>query len=227
MRMPTLISWASPLGLLVYTCFSWEGGAEVVARPSRYPPSWGNFTIEQHLMVEPGKKGRHRMRPMRPRFITIHSTANKSRGADAKTHARGMRNGSFLSKHNSLGFLTWHYSVDQGSVYQSLPDQERGEHADYEGQGNRESIGIEMCENAGNDAGQTIDRTAKLAALLMKRHRIPLERVVPHQHWRRIRYDDGKDIGFKDCPGLLLERGKRAAKWKAFIEAVQGYRRQL
>ncbi|MFT4639474.1 MAG: N-acetylmuramoyl-L-alanine amidase [Verrucomicrobiales bacterium] len=223
-----LITWASPLGLLILlTCLGREGDAQVVARPVTHPASWGDFSINGELMAEAGKHGRSRMNPMKPRYVTIHSTANVSKGADAKAHAKAIRNGTLKSTHNSLGFLTWHFTVDQGSVYQSLPERERGEHADYEGPGNRESIGIEMCVNAGNDANRTIDSTAKLTALLMKRHQIPLERVVPHQHWRRIRFDDRKDIGFKNCPGLLLENGKLAAKWKAFIAAIQRYHQQL
>lgn len=212
------------LGPLILTSLL---GWSQTSHRSPYPAGWGDFRIDDSLMVESGSKARHRMRRMRPKFITIHSTANKAKGADARTHARGQRNGSFKSTHNSLGFLSWHFTVDQGSVYQSLPDTEQGQHADYEGQGNRESIGIEMCENAGNDTNRTIDRTAKLTAVLMKRHRIPIDRVVPHQHWRRIRFADKKDLGFKNCPGMLLENNQLGSKWRRFLAATQHYHRQL
>ena len=54
--------------------------------------------------------------------------------------------------------------MDDHSIYQTLPTNETGEHADYEGPGNRSSIGIEMCVNRGNNLDITIDRTAQLTA---------------------------------------------------------------
>jgi N-acetylmuramoyl-L-alanine amidase len=99
--------------------------------------------ITQNI-IPPRKCGRPLHRPMRPTFITIHSTDNTSRSADALHNALAMNNG-FRSRHNRTGFLTWHFTVDDYSICQSLPTNETGEHADYEDQGNRSSIGIEMC----------------------------------------------------------------------------------
>src|SRR5437870_8123244 len=39
--------------------------------------------------------------------------------------------------------LTWHFTVDDHSIYQSLPTNETGEHADYEGEGNRMLSGLD------------------------------------------------------------------------------------
>ena len=222
-----MLSKAIPTLLLVILLALQFKSAAQLRKATRYPANWGLFEINSSKMIEPGKHARKRMRQLKPKFITIHSTANFARGANAERHATALRNGALKSTHNSLGYLSWHYTVDQSTIYQSLPENEQGQHADYEGQGNRESIGIEMCVNAGNSAPQTIDRTAKLTALLMKRHGIPLTNVVPHQHWKRIRYDDGKDIGYKACPGLLLEDGKLQRKWANFKAAIQNYRRQL
>jgi N-acetylmuramoyl-L-alanine amidase len=71
-----------------------------------------------------------------------------------------LRNGSLKDPRNSLGYLTCHFTVDDRSIYQSLPVNEQGQHADYEGRGNRESIGIEMCENRGGSRAATVERTA-------------------------------------------------------------------
>ena len=222
-----MLSKAIPaLFLFTLVALQFKSGAQLTKAPS-YPAGWGTFGIDASKMIAPGKHARKRMLPLKPKFITIHSTANVARGANAERHAMALRNGALKSTHNSLGYLSWHYTVDQSSIYQSLPDTEQGQHADYEGQGNRESIGIEMCVNQGNSAPQTIDRTAKLVALLMKRYGIPLKNVVPHQHWRRIRFDDGKDLGYKSCPGLLLENSKLQRKWANFKTAIQTYERQL
>lgn len=176
--------------------------------------------------IPKGKHGRWRTRSMRPRYITVHSTQNYSRGAGARTHAESLRNGALKGRKNSLGYITWHYTVDDHSIYQTLPDNEQGQHADYEGAGNRSSIGIEMCENSDNNRARTVEKTAQLVAYLMRKHRIPLDRVVPHQHWRMIRYADGRDLGHKNCPHFLMDNGKPGAKWQAFLRKVNSYYRR-
>jgi N-acetylmuramoyl-L-alanine amidase len=179
--------------------------------------------VSQNI-IPAGNCGRPLHRSMRPTFITIHSTDNRSRSANALNHALAMNKG-LRGRHNRTGFLTWHFTVDDHSIYQSLPTNETGEHADYEGQGNRSSIGIEMCVNRGNNLGSTIDRTAQLTARLMRQYDIPLDHVVPHMHWRMIRYSDGRDLGFKKCPRILLDGGRLGPKWSAFIAKVSFYAR--
>lgn len=160
---------------------------------------------------------------MRPRYITIHSTQNTASGAGAATHARLLQRGGLTASKNSLGYLTWHYTIDDHSIYQTLPDNEQGQHADYEGEGNRTSIGIEMCENSDNNRAKTVERTAQFTAYLMKKYNIPLDHVVPHQHWRMIRYADGRDLGHKNCPHFLLDNGQPGPKWDAFLRKVKSY----
>ena len=176
-------------------------------------------------IIPPGKCGRPLHRPMVPAFITIHSTDNTARSADALNHARAMKNG-LRARHNRAHFLTWHFTVDDHAIYQSLPTTETGEHADYEGPGNRSSIGIEMCVNRTNDIAKTVDRTAWLTARLMRQYHIPLGHVVPHMYWRMIRYSDGRDLGHKQCPRILLDHGRLGAKWNAFLAKVALYARQ-
>ncbi len=174
-------------------------------------------------LIPIGRHGRHRIRYMKPRYITVHSTQNYSRGADARAHARMLQRGALKGHNNSLGYLTWHYTVDEDSIYQTLPDREQGQHADYEGPGNRSSIGIEMCENRGNSRRRTVDRTARLVAWLMHEHDIPLRRVVPHHHWQRVRYSDRKVLGHKNCPHFLLDDGRPGRKWQRFLRKVAAY----
>ena len=198
-----------------------------VAATPPIPSRWSDLGINRSLMIPAGKHARKRMTPMRPTYITIHSTYNRGRGANAKAHASGLHRGNHKSRHNSLGYLAWHFTIDDGAIYQSLPCNETGEHADYNGPGNRSSIGIEMCENSDGSWSRTMDRTARFTAVLMKEYKIPLSKVVPHQHWRMIRHSDGKDLGHKNCPHLLLDGGKPGAKWDAFKAKIDRYRRQL
>jgi len=101
-----------------------------------------------------GSRGRSR-KGMTPRYITIHSTQNWSKGADARRHALALKRGA-------LGRLSWHYTTDENRAVQHLPTNEQGNHADHDGPGNRYSIGIEMCEHPGNSRAATLERTAKL-----------------------------------------------------------------
>jgi N-acetylmuramoyl-L-alanine amidase len=189
--------------------------------PQRTPPG---VTVN---LVPKGLHARKYHRPMTPQYITIHATENRSRGAGAYSHSQMLKSGALKGRHNAIGYVAWHFTVDDHSTYQSLPTNERGEHADYDGPGNRTSIGIEMCENRGNDLTRTIDRTARLVAWLMREHGIPLSRVVPHMHWRMIRHDDRRDLGHKKCPHFLLDQGRLGPKWQAFLSKVESYRRQM
>lgn len=178
-------------------------------------------------LVPKGLYARKYHRSMTPKYITIHATENRSRGAGAYSHSQMLKSGALKGRHNAIGYVAWHFTVDDHSTYQSLPTNERGEHADYDGPGNRSSIGIEMCENRGNDRARTIDRTARLVAWLMREHGIPLSHVVPHMHWRMIRHDDHRDLGHKKCPHFLLDQGRLGPKWHAFLSKVESYRRQM
>ena len=81
---------------------------------------------------------------------------------DAYAHAKALKRGALRG--GVCGYLCWHFTVQDDVVIQHIPTNERGEHADFDGPGNRYSIGIEMCEHKGNDLAKTIDRTAELAA---------------------------------------------------------------
>lgn len=170
-------------------------------------------------MIPAGKNGRWKARPMNPRYITIHSTQNFASSADAAQHSRALKNGA-LRGNNSLGYLTWHFSTDDNKSIQHLPANERGEHADFDGPGNRYSIGIEMCENRGSNRAVTVDRTARLTAILMHAYDIPLRNVVPHYHWPRHRY---KDNPHKNCPHFLLDNGRPGKTWKQYLARVEHY----
>ncbi|WP_411954382.1 peptidoglycan-binding protein [Alkalibacillus sp. S2W] len=125
---------------------------------------------------------------MFPRYITIHETANTAPGATAFMHSNYVQNPSTLS--------SWHFTVDDSRViYQHLPTNESGFHAgDGSGDGNRNSIGIELCVNNGGDFVQTRRNAAVLVRKLMRDYNIPIYNVVTHNHWSG-----------KLCPANMLE----------------------
>lgn len=169
--------------------------------------------------IPSGRYGRISNRPMQARYITIHSTQNYT--GNAYAHAKALRNGALRG--GTIGYLCWHFTVQDDAVVQHLPTSERGEHADFDGPGNRYSIGIEMCEHKGNNLALTIDRTARLAASLMYHQNIPITHVVPHYHWPRRGYNPAN----KNCPHFLLEDGKPGRTWAWFLARVQAHYRRI
>lgn len=137
-------------------------------------------------------------RSMTPKYITVHNTANPSRGAGAELHSRYQHNGSGGRK------VSWGYSVDDKVIYQTLEDNQQGFHAGTS-KGNAESIGIEICENVDSDFEKAVSNAQGLIKQLMKKHNIPINRVVTHKYWSG-----------KNCPRLLLGR------WDSFIEGIEG-----
>lgn len=176
-------------------------------------------------MVPRGRHGRKVVRPMRPRYITIHSTQNYR--ADANQHSVALKRGALRSPKtkngNRIGYLIWHFTVDDREAIQHMPISEQGEHADFHGPGNRLSIGIEMCEHRGSSRRATIERTAKLTAILMKKQGISLRHVVPHYHWPR----KGRNPANKNCPHFLLDNGKPGKKWRWFLGRVNYYYQRI
>lgn len=136
--------------------------------------------------------------PITPTFITIHNTANPAPGADARMHARYLKGSDARARK-----VSWHFTVDDVRCVKHLPTNEKGWHA---GPGNSQSIGIEICEQAGIDLPAALDRAGLLTAVLMSVLDVPRERIVPHQQWTG-----------KDCPRqvLRLEGGFDAFRSRA------------
>ena len=195
--------------------------------PKKQPSELYREANVKKAYIKKGTYGRRVIRRMRPRYITIHSTQNYSPSADAWRHSQALNHGMLRARKrkggNRIGFLTWHYTVDQYRCVQHLPCNEQGEHADFDGPGNNYSIGIEMCENRGNSRARTMDRTAKLTAWLMYKYKIPLRKVVPHYHWAR----KGLRVEHKNCPHFLMDHGHPGAKWQAYLAKINKYYKEI
>lgn len=175
----------------------------------------------RQMIVPKGRYGRRIEFPLRATYITIHSTDN--RNATALQHARGMAAGAFRgkSKWNRTGYLTWHFTVDDVQAIQSLPLNIQGEHADHDGPGNKTSIAIEICEfRSPARQAAAIERAARLAAWLANEKGIPTDHIVPHYHWPQAHFHNYQ----KNCPRILLERGRPGPRWDAFLRKIDSYR---
>jgi N-acetylmuramoyl-L-alanine amidase CwlA len=141
-----------------------------------------------------------------PTHITIHNTDNANLGADAAAHARYMKGADAQARQ-----VSWHYTVDDRIIYQSLPVNEVGWHAK---QGNSKSIGIEICMHQGMNEAKAYDRAALLVAVLALQNGIPVpSRIVQHYFWTE-----------KHCPRVLRDKPNG---WSDFLAKVQAALTQL
>ncbi len=152
-------------------------------------------------------KGNENIRPgyaMEPKYITIHETANTSKGANALNHAKYLDN---QARGNTDRSASWHFTVDDQEIYQHLPLNEVGWHAGNK-TGNYESIGIEIAVNSDGNYTKAVENARKLAAYLMNELNIPLDHVQKHQFWSG-----------KNCPAFMIQRGQ----WDAFLKGTNAY----
>lgn len=136
------------------------------------------------------------------KYITIHETDNTRSGANAQAHANLQSRGFSAS---------WHWTVDDKEAIQSFPHTVRCWHAgDGRGNGNMNSIGIEICVNSDGNFKKAVQNAAKLVKKIMKEENIPLSNVVQHNRWSG-----------KNCP-RNLRSGAKGVTWNEFIKMVKG-----
>lgn len=134
---------------------------------------------------------------MQPTTITIHSTGN------AKSTAKNER--AWLENPSNDRTASWHYVVDENTIIEAIPPNYVAWHAgDGNGQGNRASIGIEMCESG--DRAKVLAKTKELIKHLMATYNI--RKVVRHYDWTK-----------KNCPRILNADGKWT-DWYPFLADV-------
>ena len=132
------------------------------------------------------------------RYITIHETANTSRGAGAQAHA------TLQAKGNSRA-ASWHWQVDDREAIQSWAHTVRCWHAgDGGGLGLTASIAIEVCVNSDGNYLRALANAAELTRMIMRDEGIPASQVVQHNRWSG-----------KNCPAQL-RAGTHGMTWAGF-----------
>jgi N-acetylmuramoyl-L-alanine amidase CwlA len=137
--------------------------------------------------------------------ITIHNTDNDSVGANAPAHAKYQKGADARKRQ-----VSWHFTVDDKSVYQSLPINEIGWHAGSHA-GNTTSIGVEICMNADLDVPAAYRRAALLTAVLAFQNGIKVPTQIKQHH----------DWSGKHCPRVLIDKPNG---WKDFLGQVKQFR---
>ncbi|MDO4324056.1 MAG: N-acetylmuramoyl-L-alanine amidase [Lachnospiraceae bacterium] len=140
-----------------------------------------------------------------PLYIVVHNTDNFKKTADAKAQHDGNFQG-----------MSAHYYVDDSSAYQAMPHNRGAWHVgvNYGGKlfgtvSNRNSVGVEMCVNAGYNYEKAFQNTVTVVKQLMKELNIPADRVVQHY-----------DVCAKNCPSQIRARNDWA-RFKKLIGAAE------
>lgn len=145
---------------------------------------------------------------MEPKEIAVHNTGNRNIGAGAQMHNSYLHNGAGGRQ------ATWHLTVDDKYIYQHLPFNENGWHTgDGSGieSGNRNSIGIEICENPDMDYDTAEKNTVYLIAFL--RNKFPNIKILQVK-------GHGEYSG-KNCPSVILGRDGSMNKFRDRVRMIQ------
>ena len=138
--------------------------------------------------------------------VTVHNTSNYSNGANALAHANLLR-GGWKDK-----YVSWHYVIDKDYAVRCIQENETawcaGDGAN--GNGNRKTINIEICDNADGDIRKATDNAVELVADILRRNGITTAsgHLFQHNHWTG-----------KDCP-YDIRRGN-PYDWNTFVAKVQ------
>lgn len=138
-----------------------------------------------------------------PKYVTIHNTANEGAGANALSHANYQIN-------NTTRVASWHYTVDQSSIYQSMPINEVAWHAGDGGlMGNSSTVAIEICENSDGNYAKSEYNAALLTARILYDNKLPSNAVKLHKDWSG-----------KHCAHNIIDVTKGSMGWERFKQVV-------
>lgn len=144
-----------------------------------------------------------------PTSITIHQTGNI--GASAKANHNYQKN----CNRNGERVASWHFTVDDISIYQAQSTNYKCYHAGC-ASGNNTSIGIEICMfNDAERQKKAYLNAIELVKILIKYHGFNINQVKRHYDWTR-----------KDCPQWLIS-GKFGYTWAWFKNQCKSETSQL
>ncbi|NLG14389.1 MAG: hypothetical protein GX561_09330 [Lentisphaerae bacterium] len=137
------------------------------------------------------------------KYVTIHNTAN---------NATAQQERNYLNRRKDKAYISFHFAVDENEAIQIMRTDEHAWHAgDGRGDGNKKSIGVEICRSkykgeTNEDYMRSEENAVKLAAWLLLEHNLTVDDLRMHFDWSR-----------KRCPHRILE-GNR---WTEFKEKVR------
>lgn len=137
-------------------------------------------------------------------YVTVHQTGNTNKGADAQAHANLQSNGNTRN-------ASWHYQVDDKQAIQSFEHEAQCWHAGdgRTGNGNLNSIAVEICINSDGNYAKSVENGAKLVKKILEDEGLSINDVKQHYDWSR-----------KNCPAQI-RAGKDGITWNDFINMIK------
>lgn len=174
-------------------------GLEARRAVRRLPIPW----MVNHIPRTTSNKRRPGER-MTPEYLTIHSTGNPT------SKALGER--SWLTNAQNDRTASFHIVVDETMAVECIPFNEVAWHAgDGNGDGNKKSISIEICESG--NRGKVLRNAILLAARILREADMTADNLRRHHDWAT-----------KMCPRILIVDANRAhpsQTWDWFKSEVE------
>ena len=137
---------------------------------------------------------------MTPKGATVHATYNDASAMNEISY--------MLTNYNQVSY---HFAVDDTRAVQGLPLNRNGWHSGdgLNGQGNRQTIGIETCysKSGGDRYKKAFDNTLTLVAQLLKTYNWTTDNVFYHNTWSG-----------KYCPHRALDEGIILANFRKLVQ---------
>ena len=142
-----------------------------------------------------------------PGYWVQHETGNPRAGADAEMHSR------FLKTIPDGTYVSFHFAVDDGVIYQMVPINEiTWQSADGGGPGNYSGISCELCINAGIDVAKSRRNAEALAGGIMRALGMSADRVKRHWDFNYLNAASERH----HCPDNMMTEGY----WPTFVSNV-------
>lgn len=138
------------------------------------------------------------------KYIVIHDTGNKSKGANANAHFNYFNGGN---RQSSADFFVDDKNIIRINDYTKYYTWAVGDGKGKYGITNPNSVSIEICVNADGDYEKAFLKTVELTKLLMAELNIPADRVIRH-------YDATR----KNCPASMSSNSW--SKWNELKEKI-------
>lgn len=135
------------------------------------------------------------------KYIVIHDTGNKNKGANAESHFNYFNSGN---RQSSADFFVDDKQILQVNDYNKYYTWHCGDGKGKYGITNQNSIGVEMCINSDGDYEKAYANMIVITKQLMAQLNIPADRVVRH-------YDASR----KNCPGSFSQE-----RWEDFQKQI-------
>ncbi len=126
------------------------------------------------------------------KYIVVHDTGNRAKGADAQAHFNYFNSGD---RQSSADFFVDDNVALQVNNYNKYYTWHCGDGKGRNGITNGNSVGVEICINSDGDYEKAKRKAAETVKSLMKELSVPLERVVRHF-----------DVSGKNCPQTFSKK---------------------